>query len=301
MSALGERVAEAPALGRASARFHRFATAARRVLVRNPNMLGGLIIILAMICISVLAPLITSVGPAELNARERYVTPSPGHWFGTDQLGRDVYSRTVYGGRVSLVVGGSVAAVVAITGAILGLAAGYYRRVDDVLMRFMDGLMAFPSLLLALALIALLGASMENIIIVICVVDTPRMVRVVRGSALSVREQDFVTAAVALGAGSRRIMVIHMFPNVLAPMIIQATFVFATAILTEASLSFLGAGIEATIPTWGNIMGAGRTYLQRAVWVTFFPGLFLSLTVLAINLVGDGLRDALDPRLRRRA
>ena len=300
MRAQGERVLTVPAIP-APVTARRFATSSRRVLARNPNMLGGFVILSAMVLISILAPLICRFEPRELHPYERLTAPSSQYWFGTDNVGRDIYSRTVHAGRISLLVGGSVATIVAMAGGILGLVAGYFRHVDEILMRFMDGIMAFPSLLLALALIALLGGSVQNIIIVICVVDTPRMVRVVRGSALSVREQDFVTAANALGARAPRIMAFHILPNIVAPIIIQATYIFAVAILTEASLSFLGAGINPETPSWGNIMGIGRTYLQRAIWVTFFPGLFLSLTVLATNLVGDGLRDALDPTLRRRA
>jgi peptide/nickel transport system permease protein len=207
----------------------------------------------------------------------------------------------MFGGRISLLVGFAVGLVVAAAGLLIGLIAGYYRTMDNIIMRFLDGLMAFPSLLLALALIAILGSSVQNVIIAICVVETPRMVRVVRGAVLVLRETTFVEAARAFGAPLWRILLLHVAPNTLAPAIVQATFIFALAIIVEANLSFLGAGVPPRIPTWGNIMGQGRTYLQMAMWVTFFPGLFLSLTVLAINLVGDGLRDALDPKLARRA
>ena len=207
----------------------------------------------------------------------------------------------MYGGRISLLVGFAVGGITTVGGLFIGLIAGYYRKVDNVVMRFMDGLMAFPTLILALALIAVLGASVQNVIIVITVVSVPRMVRVVRSSVLSLREQQFVEAARALGVPAWRILALHIAPNTLAPVMVQGTFVFALAVITEANLSFLGAGVPPTTPSWGNIMGQGRTYLQIAVWVTFFPGVFLSLTVLSINLLGDGLRDALDPKLRRRA
>ena len=283
-----------------AARIGMWSRASRRALAKNPNMLGGLLVLTVMVAISALAGFIDRIDPYLLDPFARLQSMSADHWFGTDNAGRDIYSRTVHGGRISLVVGFLVAFTVSLVGAVIGLTVGYFRRVDEVVMRFMDGVMAFPSLLLALALIAALGANFINIIIVISVVDTPRMVRVVRGSVLSVREMDFVTAANALGAKAPRIMGLHIMPNILAPVIIQATFVFASAMLTEAALSFLGAGINPETPTWGNIIGQGRTFFQRAIWIMIFPGVFLSLTVLSINLVGDGLRDALDPKLRRR-
>ena len=281
-------------------RLHRYAAVTQRVLSKNPNMLGGLIVLSVMVSIALVAGFIDKIDPYALDPFTRLQSMSAEHWFGTDNIGRDVYSRTLHGGRISLAVGALVAVSVSLVGAALGLTVGYFRRVDEVVMRFMDGVMAFPSLLLALALIAALGASFLNLIIVISVVDTPRMVRVVRGSVLSVREMDFVTAAFALGAKAPRIMGLHILPNILAPVIIQATFVFASAMLTEAALSFLGAGINPETPTWGNMIGQGRTFFQRAIWIMIFPGVFLSMTVLSINLVGDGLRDALDPKLRRR-
>ena len=207
----------------------------------------------------------------------------------------------MYGGRISILVGGAVGGVSTILGLAIGLVAGYYRKVDAVIMRFMDGLMAFPSLILALALIAVLGASVQNVIIVITIVSVPLVARVVRASVLSLREQQFIDAAKALGVPDWRILMLHIAPNTLAVLMVQGTFVFALAVIAEANLSFLGAGVPPTTPSWGNIMGEGRTYLSLAFWVTFFPGVFLSLTVLAINLLGDGLRDALDPKLRRRA
>ena len=207
----------------------------------------------------------------------------------------------MYGGRISIVVGGAVGGISTILGLAIGLVAGYYRKVDAVIMRFMDGLMAFPSLILALALIAVLGASVQNVIIVITTVSVPLVARVVRASVLSLREQQFIDAAKALGVPDWRILMLHIAPNTLAVLMVQGTFVFALAVIAEANLSFLGAGVPPTTPSWGNIMGQGRTYLPLAFWITFFPGVFLSLTVLAINLLGDGLRDALDPKLRRRA
>lgn len=270
-------------------------------LRRNPNMLLGTVILAVVVVIAIFSPFLTRTNPSELNPFERLQAPSSAHWFGADHLGRDVFDRTLVGSRVSLLVGFSVGFITSVAGLVIGLISGYYRRLDNIIMRFMDGLMAFPSLLLALALIAVLGASVLNVILVICVVDTPRMVRVVRGSVLTLREQQFVEAAYAIGTPAWRIMLRHIAPNTFAPVMVQATFIFALAIIVEANLSFLGAGVPPSIPSWGNIMGQGRTYLQIAVWVTFFPGLFLSLSVLSINLVGDGLRDTLDPRFSRRA
>ncbi|MDP2947999.1 MAG: ABC transporter permease [Chloroflexota bacterium] len=279
----------------------RFLKASARAFQKNPNMLAGAVILVVMATIAIFAPLIAHQDPVRLHGADRFQPPSSRYWFGTDHVGRDVYARTIYGSRISLLVGASVAAIVASAGTVIGLIAGYFRTADSVVMRFMDGIMAFPTLLLALALIALLGGSVQNVIIVISVVDTPRMARVVRGAVLMLRDQEFITAARAIGVGPSRVMALHILPNALAPIIVQATFVFASAVIVEASLSFLGAGTPPEIPTWGNIMGVGRTYIQIALWITFFPGLFLSLTALAINLMGDGLRDALDPRLARRA
>ena len=292
--------APALAVGSPAFRWGKALGAALRVLRRNPAMGAGACILLLVIAIAALAPWVARADPVKTNPVERLKPPSAQYWFGTDHTGRQVYARTIYGSRISLVVGFAVGLIVAGAGAVIGLVSGYYRAVDNLVMRGMDGVMAFPALLLALALIALLGSSLQNVIIAISVVETPRTVRVVRASVLSLREQDFVTAARAVGAEPLRVLGVHILPNIVAPLLVQTTFVFALAVIVEANLSFLGAGTPPYIPTWGNIMGQGRTYLQLAPWVTFFPGLFLSLTVLAINLVGDGLRDALDPKLARR-
>ncbi len=267
---------------------------------RNPTLAFGVFILVVMSIIAVISPLIT--GEAILTSFEnRLISPSlAGFWFGTDNFGRDVYARTMQGSRISLLVGFSVALLVTMAGLLIGLVSGYFRIVDNVVMRFMDGMMAMPTILLALAIITLLGSSVQNVIIVITIVDTPRMVRIVRGAVLSLREQMFVDAARSIGVPVWRVLALHIAPNTIAPVLVQATFVFAAAILTEAALSFLGAGTPPIIPSWGNIMGEGRQYLQIAFWITFFPGVFLSITVLAINLAGDGLRDILDPRLRHR-
>ena len=259
----------------------------------------GILVIISFF--TIFAGSVDRYDPLKLQPLDRLLAPSAEHWFGTDNTGRDVYSRTVHGGRVSMLVGFSVAVLTVGAGMVIGLISGYDRRADMVIQRFMDAVMSFPTLLLALALIAMLGSSVTNVIIVITIVDTPRMVRLVRSQVLSLREYQFVEAARAIGAPTWRVLLLHVAPNTFAPVIVQATFVFASAVLVEAGLSFLGLGIPPELPSWGNILALGRTYLQTAVWVAFFPGLILTITVLAINLVGDGLRDALDPKLARRA
>ena len=269
-----------------------------RVLRKNPNMALGFVLILAMGFIAISAPLITRYDPSRLNVPDRLYSPSSLHFFGTDHLGRDVYTRVVYGARVSLLVGASVSGFIATVGVVLGLISGYFRPVDFVLMRFMDALLAFPSFLLAIAMVAAWGAGVGTVILAISLVTTPYTARLARASVLSLREVDYVTAARAVGVGPFRTMLLHILPNMVAPILVQATFVFAVAILIEAGLSFLGTGVPPEVPTWGNTMGEGRQTAQIAAWIIFFPGLFLSLTVLGVNLVGDGLRDALDPKLR---
>ena len=267
---------------------------------RNPTMMGGIAIVVFMAILAVLAPLLNTIDPKEIDPRNRFLSPSMDTWFGSDNVGRDVYSRTIFGTRVSLIVGFAVAIIATFSAAMIGVLSGYYRKLDAVIMRFMDGLMSIPSVLLAMALMALLGGSVQNVIIALCVVETPRAVRIVRSSVLSLREQMFVDAARALGTSPLRILYLHILPNTLAPLIVQATYIGASAVLVEAYLSFLGAGPPPDVPSWGNIMAEGRNYIRRAVWVIFFQGIFLTLTVLGINLAGDGLRDNLDPRLRRR-
>ena len=267
---------------------------------RNPTMVGGIVVVLIMVLIALAAPLLTSADPKYVDPFIRFNEPDSQYWFGTDNLGRDIYARTIYGTRISLTVGLSVAFVTLFTAVTIGLPAGYYRKLDAVIMRIMDGLMSIPSILLAIALAALLGGSMQNVIIALVVVETPRSVRVVRASVLSLREQMFVDAARAVGVPPPRILLRYILPNTMAPLIINSTAICAAAILTEAGLSFLGAGLPEEVPSWGNVMAAGRNYISSAVWVIFFPGLFLTITVLGVNLAGDGLRDSLDPKLRRR-
>jgi peptide/nickel transport system permease protein len=222
------------------------------------------------------------------------------YWFGTDMLGRDVYSRVLYGTRVSLSVGFAVAFCAAIVGTLFGLMAGFVRRLDAIIMRVMDGMMSIPPILLAIALMALTRASVQNVIIAISLSEFPRVCRLVRGVVLSLREQPYVEAAIASGTRAPMIIWKHILPNTLAPLMVQATFICASAMITEATLSFIGAGTPPTIPSWGNIMAEGRALWQVKPYIVFFPAAFLSITVLAVNLLGDGLRDALDPRLAKR-
>ncbi len=274
-----------------------------RTLRRNPTLLAGTVILALMVLLAIFtatpaAKVIARYEPTTLSLRERVGTPSSEHWFGTDGLGRDVYSRTLHGSKVSIVVAISVAAIVTVVGMAIGVTVGYNRVADNIVMRVMDGMMSFPTLVLALALVATLGSSLRNVILVICIVDTPGMTRVVRGVVLSLRERSYVESARAIGAPLPRILFWHIAPNTLAPVIVQASIYFAGAILTESALGFLGVGTPEYIPSWGNIISTGRDYITINFWISFFPGVFLALTVLAANLVGDGLRDALDPRLR---
>ena len=263
-------------------------------------MVAGLTVVVVMALLAIFASVLFTADPRRPAPRDRFISPSADHWFGTDNIGRDVYTRTIYGTRVSMIVGFSVAAISMTAGALIGSTSGYYRRVDAVVMRFMDALMSIPDILLALALAALLGGSVQNVIIALCVVQTPRAVRVVRSAVISLREQMFVDAARAIGVPTWRILALHILPNTIAPLIVQGSFICAAAVLIEANLSFLGAGPPTDIPSWGNVMAEGRHHMSKAIWIILFPGIFLTTTVLAINLAGDGLRDNLDPRLRRR-
>ena len=270
-----------------------------RWLRRHPIILAGIVLLGLMALVAIASPLFATHDPVRLDPIQRLAPPSADHWFGTDHLGRDVYSRVIYGSRISLIVGFSVAALSTVLGLVIGLVTGFLPRVDAVVMRIMDGLMAIPTVLLAIALISLSKSSVENVIIAITIPEVPRIVRLVRGVVLTLREQIFIDAAVTLGARLPRILFFHIMPNTVAPLIVQATYVCASAIIIEAILSFLGAGTPPDVPSWGNIMAEGRTYVMIAFWILLFPGLFLTVMVLGINLLGDGLRDTLDPRLRR--
>jgi peptide/nickel transport system permease protein len=266
---------------------------------RNKTIVLGATLLIAMAIVAAAAPWIAG-DPQFMTPIDRLLPPSAAHWFGTDPLGRDVYARAVYGARISLVVGLAVAVVSIAIGLTIGLAAGYYRKLDNVIMRFMDGLMAIPGILLAIALVSLNKASVGIVVVAISIPEIPRVVRLVRSVVLTTREQPFIEAAVGGGSRSLKIILRHIVPSTVAPLIVQATYITASAILTEAALSFLGAGVPPEIPTWGNMIASSRLLLARAPWTIFFPGTCLALVVLAVNLLGDGLRDRLDPRLARR-
>ncbi|HZU91360.1 MAG TPA: ABC transporter permease [Stellaceae bacterium] len=272
----------------------------RRYIRRHPTIVAGGALLVIMVALAIFAPWLGTVDPQALAPIRRLKWPSAAYWFGTDMLGRDVYSRTIYGARVSLVVGISVALFSTALGLFIGVVAGFTRWVDAIVMRIMDGLMSIPSILIAIALMALTRASMQNVIFAITVGEVPRFTRLVRSIVLGLRETPYVEAAVASGTRPLRILRRHILPNTLSPLFVQATFTAASAMIVEAYLSFLGVGTPPIIPSWGNIMAEGRTWFQIAYYIVLFPGVMLSITVLAVNLLGDGLRDALDPRLQRR-
>lgn len=265
---------------------------------RHPRVVVGLLVLIVMGGTTAAAPLIAG-DPIEFNPVDRLQGPSPAHWFGTDNLGRDIYARAMFGGRISLLVGLAVALFSTAAGLVIGLVAGYSRTMDAILMRIMDGLMAIPEILLAISLAAITSASIENVIMAITIPEVPRVARLVRSVVLTIREQPYVEAAVSIGTRLPKVLWRHVLPNTVAPLIVQATYVCAAAVITEALLGFIGAGAPPEIPSWGNIMAEGRVYFQRAPWIIFFPGAFLTFTVLAVNILGDGLRDMLDPRLSR--
>src|SRR5438309_4886586 len=272
----------------------------RRYIRRHPTIIVGGALLLVMIAMALFAPYLGTSDPQALSPIKRLRWPSAEYWFGTDMLGRDIYSRTIYGARVSLTVGISVALLSSGIGLVIGLITGFSRWTDAIVMRIMDGLMSIPAILIAIALMALTRASLENVIFAITVAEVPRVTRLVRGVVLTLRELPFVEAAHASGTGFVRILWRHILPNTLPPLLVQGTFVAASAMIVEAILSFLGAGTPPKIPSWGPIMAEVRSLLQLAYYIVLIPGAFLSITVLAIHLLGDGLRDALDPRLARR-
>jgi peptide/nickel transport system permease protein len=269
-------------------------------LYRHPAIALGGTLVLAMLVIALLAPWLGTVDPTALSPARRTREPSAAFWFGTDMLGRDIYSRVLFGTRVSLLVGFSVAVLASAIGLAIGLVSGFIRWADGVIMRVMDGLMSIPPILLAVALMALTRGSVGNVIIAITIAEIPRVSRLVRSVVLSLREQPYVDAAIAAGTRTPMIILRHILPNTVAPMTVQATYVCASAMIVEAILSFIGAGTPPTTPSWGNIMAEGRALWQVKPYIVFFPAIFLSVTVLAVNLLGDGLRDALDPRMAKR-
>ncbi|MGR3454473.1 ABC transporter permease [Pseudooceanicola sp.] len=260
----------------------------------------SLIILLLVLLMAVFAPLLATADPVAISPADRLSGSTAEHPFGTDAYGRDTYSRVLYGARVSLLVGAGAAIVSVAIGLVIGVIAGYFRALDSIIMRTMDGVMAIPSILLAIALISLTGASLMTVLVAITIPEIPRVVRLVRSVILNVRSEAYVEAAITLGSPVRRILLRHMVPNTVAPLIVQGTFVFASAILTEATLSFLGAGLPTEIPSWGNIMSEGRSYFQLFPGLVLWPGVALALTLLSVNVLGDVLRDTLDPKMEKR-
>jgi peptide/nickel transport system permease protein len=267
---------------------------------RHPAIAIGGALLVAMLFIAVFAPWLGTVDPTALAPARRTREPSALYWFGTDMLGRDIYSRVLFGARVSLTVGFSVALLASFAGLAIGLVSGFLRWADGFIMRVMDGIMSIPPILLAIALMALTRGSVGNVITAITIAEIPRVARLVRSVVLSLREQPYVDAAVAAGTRTPMIILRHILPNTIAPITVQATYVCASAMIIEAILSFIGAGTPPTIPSWGNIMAEGRALWQVKPYIVFFPAVFLSITVLAVNLLGDGMRDALDPRMVKR-
>lgn len=270
-----------------------------KILLRRKVVIFALSLLFCLVLISILAPVISPFDPQELDPMNRLQSPNSSHWFGTDSFGQDVLSRVLWGARLSLLTGTAITSIALICGIPLGVISGYYTKLGLILMRVVDGLMAFPSIMLALAFMAILGKpGLINVIIAVGTVYTPRMARIIYGSTLQLRESGYVEAARALGAGDLRILLRHIVINLLSPVIVQATFTFAFSMLEVAVLDFLGVGVPPHIPSWGTMINEGQVFIQRAPWVIIFPGIFLALTVLSLNLVGDALRDQLDPKLR---
>lgn len=274
------------------------ARATLRRLFRHRLFVTGLLLFGMIAAIGITAPWITDTDPQRLSMRNKFLPPGEAWVFGTDNFGRSLWSRVVWGAQLSMIIGASVVALNAVFGTLIGAAAGYFKRLDNVLMRVNDALMAFPAILLAIAVTSVLGPSTLNVILALSIVYIPRTARIVRSSVIVLREMEFVQAAVAAGAGHWRILRHHILPNAMAPMIVQLSFLFAYAVLSEATLSFLGVGAVPPTPTWGNIMAEGRDFMREAPWIITIPGVALMITVMGLNLLGDGLRDVLDPRLR---
>lgn len=265
-----------------------------RRLLKRRTVAAGLIVLLVFVLLAVFAPMIAPYSPSKLSIVNRLKPPSELYWFGTDEFGRDVFSRTIYAGRLSLLVGAAVVALSSIIGITLGLLAGFFQKLDTPIARLIDAMMAFPDILLAIALVAALGPSLTTVIIALAVVYSPRLARIVRASTLVIRELPYVEAARALGISTFHIMTRHVLRNLISPILVQCTFLFASAMLAEAGLSFLGLGVSPEIPTWGTMISAGRQYIGQADWMTYFPGFAIILSVLSLQMVGDGLRDMLD-------
>jgi peptide/nickel transport system permease protein len=270
----------------------------RKLFGRRVVLVGAAILIVVALA-ALLAPWITPYDPMAFRIVDRLQSPRATHWFGTDELGRDVFSRVVFGARYSLMIGALVVIVSMVCGVMLGLTAGFFRRLDGPIMRVVDAMMSFPDILLAIALVAVLGASMANVIIALAIVYTPRVARVVRASTLVVRELLYIEAARALGVSTWRILFIHILHNIASPILVQGTFIFAYAVLAEAGLSFLGVGVPPELPTWGTMIASGQQFAHQAIWLVMFPGVAIVLSALSLQMVGDGFRDLLDPKLRK--
>jgi peptide/nickel transport system permease protein len=270
-----------------------------RRLLKRKTVAAGVIVLTIFVLLAVFAPWIAPYSPSKLSIVNRLKPPSEIYWFGTDEFGRDVFSRTIFAGRLSLLVGAAVVTLSALIGVTLGLLAGFFQKLDTPIARLIDAMMAFPDILLAIALVAALGPSLTTVIIALSIVYSPRLARIVRASTLVIRELPYVEAAKALGISTFHIMMRHVLRNLVSPILVQGTFLFASAMLAEAGLSFLGLGVSPEIPTWGTMIAAGRQYIGQADWMTYFPGFAIILSVLSLQMVGDGLRDMLDPRLRK--
>ncbi|MHA7881796.1 ABC transporter permease [Nitratireductor rhodophyticola] len=295
----GDLLAEPAA--RAPARSDRSSFAAQMLLsLRSVPVFLAFVVLTVVALLAVFAPFLIRADPIAIDPLQRFAGVSAEHWLGNDAFGRDVYSRLLFGARVSLIVGLGAAAASLVVGLIIGVVAGYIRFADTLIMRVMDGIMAIPSILLAIALVSLTGASLVTVLVAITVPEIPRVVRLVRSIILNVRSEAYVEAAISLGTPTYRLLIRHMVPNTVAPLIVQGTFIFASAILTEATLSFLGAGLPTEIPSWGNMMADGRMYFQLYPSLVLYPGIILAFTLLSVNILGDVLRDVLDPKMAKR-
>ncbi|MBA8820176.1 ABC transporter permease [Ochrobactrum sp. GPK 3] len=275
-----------------------FASSLRRLFGNRAIMLGSIILLIVVLA-AILAPWVAPYAPNKLSIVNKLHGPSLTHLFGTDEFGRDIFSRAIYAGRISLLVSLGVVVISTVLGVILGVTAGYFRKLDTPISRLLDAMMSFPDILLAIALVAALGPSLMTVIIALGITYAPRLARIVRGSTLVIREMPYIEAAISLGLPTWQILLRHVLLNLASPILVQATFVFASAMLAEASLSFLGVGVSADMPTWGTMLASGREYMNNAPWLMLFPGLAIVFSVLSLQLVGDGLRDLVDPRLAK--
>ncbi len=274
-------------------------TASLRRLFRNRAILFGAIILAVVLSAAILAPWIAPYAPNKLSIVNKLKAPSFAHVFGTDEFGRDIFSRAIFAGRISLLVSLGVVSISTVLGVLLGVTAGFFRKLDAPISRLLDAMMSFPDILLAIALVAALGPSLTTVILALGITYAPRLARIVRGSTLVLRELPYIEAAVAMGLPTWQILTRHVLLNLASPILVQATFVFASAMLAEASLSFLGVGVSTDMPTWGTMLASGREYMNNAPWLMVFPGLAIVFSVLALQLLGDGLRDLVDPRLAK--